>query len=267
MLPYAEPIFARIEASEQSITHALHVTVFLTDQRFDFFIADEQAKANVNALLEHHTVSNVEDRMRDALSGSGLANQIRLRPAFDDDNDAASTQPAALSRAIRTFGQIVTDASAPQKLSGVSGRSPTEVVTCWGDGAINVMRADEPALRLALWPTLSRVQIGRIVTARDQLLQISRQNPANALDIDKPQDATPGVPTGVSQGPSQASSMAYLLKQAEIDPKVAAGLTVTDHSTCHSLWIVTKDRQRVWYTFSVADDSRPQHPFRDSFSW
>ena len=110
-------------------------------------------------------------------------------------------------------------------------------------------------MRLALWPALSRVQIDRLITARNRIVSVARSSQSDALNAP------------VAQAGKSSTPIGSLLSEAEIDAKTASRLTLTDRSTCHSLWIIAKDRQRVWYNFSVSDESMPLHPRRDDFVW
>ena len=252
MLPFAEPILLHVEADANVPMPQLRAKVQLTDQEFDLILGDEQAKANVNAMLEQQTQGGVEDRLREAFSGTGIGNSIRLRPVFEDVDPSAKQPTSLLPQNIRSFGQITSDASDPAILSG---SSPVASLTCWGSGAINVLRANESAMRLALWPRLSRIQIDRLITARNRIVSVDRTSQSDALNPPSAKAGQPSTPMGA------------LLSEAQIDPKTASRLAVTERSTCHSLWIIAKDRQRVWYNFSVSDESMPQHPRRDDFVW
>src|SRR5207248_11014284 len=52
-----------------------------------------------------------------------------------------------------------------------------------------------------------------------------------------------------------------LLGEAKVDLRTTRGLPpFMAGSTCHSLWIVLKDRHRSWYSFSVLDQGDEKHP-------
>jgi hypothetical protein len=132
--------------------------------------------------------------------------------------------------------------------------APAELLTCWGDGAINARRASEASLRLRLGPPWTPLDVSRLVEARRAMFG----EKASTLDLD-PQ-AAPGVP------PVQRDPLARLLQTAQIRSG-PSGLTL--RSTCHSLWIITRDGRRRWYDLAVMDesDARAPGPRVHTFSW
>src|SRR5438874_6965539 len=94
LLPHAEQILTAAELRLHRPHRPLAVystRVQLGRQRFDLILGDEQAKANVNALLERDGRENAQTRLRQALSGTGLAAKLLLRP--DPAISVAATQP------------------------------------------------------------------------------------------------------------------------------------------------------------------------------
>src|SRR3954467_10927434 len=51
ILPHAQDLLIRQEQRRKAVVASLHTSVTLGGQRFELTVADEQAKANVNALL------------------------------------------------------------------------------------------------------------------------------------------------------------------------------------------------------------------------
>jgi len=109
-------ILAREEVRQNQPMPSLATDVSLGGQRFTLLISDELAKANVNALLEESDRSSVESRIREAISGSGMGNAVRLRPA-DAPVPGPTTRPMHMW--ITGPGQIF-DRVMPQTL--MSGR-------------------------------------------------------------------------------------------------------------------------------------------------
>src|SRR5207253_3012875 len=122
---------------------------------------------NVNLLIDQSDAQRATGKLFSVLSGAGVGNQIRLRPdsrvqpKHVTTAPAKSTQPAtaatvpttipALQRFITGYGQLF-DAVPPQKLLAAFPGQPSAVdlITCWGDGRINIRRASERSLSLAL---------------------------------------------------------------------------------------------------------------------
>src|SRR5260221_10949201 len=136
-LPYAEVILGSAEAERKSPLPLYRTRIQLGDETFDLTIADELAKADVNLLLDHTDRATAENRLRQALAGSGLSSQIRLRPSgapLPAPAAPATTKPAtqpALPQLISGFGQIFTDASPEHLLMAQGSFRPADVVTCW----------------------------------------------------------------------------------------------------------------------------------------
>jgi hypothetical protein len=206
----------------------------LGQQTFDLVLADEQAKANLNVLLDEGDRASAETRIRETMTGTGVGHLIRLRPdptivssvrprtagGGNSATTVSATQPL-LPRRVTGFGQIFDDAP-PAQLIGAS-----QWITCWGNGLVNVRRATEPGLKLAT--PLTGVEIAALLRLRE--------------------GATP----------------AGLLRSANIKPR--PGLHLTESSTCHSLWIVARSSRREWHYFSVLDETHESSPGIVSFVW
>ena len=206
----------------------------LGEQTFDLVLADEQAKANVNVLLDEGDRTGAETRMRESMTGTGIGHLVRLRPdpaivstvragagGRGNANTAPATQPL-LPRRVTGFGQVFDDVP-PAQLIGAS-----QWVTCWGNGLVNARRAPQAALKLAT--PLSGVEIAALLRLRE--------------------------------GPTPGGG---LLKSANIKPR--PGLHLTESSACHSLWIVARSSRREWHYFSVLDESDERSPGIVSFVW
>src|SRR5437762_9220133 len=114
VMPFAEQILLTAETSQKRAIPILNTDITLGGQSFGVIIADEQAKANVNALLDRANLGVVETRLRAALVGKAAA-QVRLRPEPLPPRPrgpatAPTTQPL-LAMQISGFGQIFDSAS------------------------------------------------------------------------------------------------------------------------------------------------------------
>jgi len=205
----------------------------LGEQTFDLVLADEQAKANLNVLLDEGDLRTIETRMRETLTGTGIGQRVRLRPgptivstvhAAGGEGRNTSTAPTTrplLPQRVTGFGQIFDDVPPSQLIDA------SDWVTCWGNGLVNARRAPPAALKLAT--SLSGVEIAALLRLRE--------------------GPTPGG----------------LLKSANIRPR--PGLHLAEGSACHSLWIVARSRRREWHYFSVLDESDERSPAVVSFVW
>ncbi len=244
VLPRAEQILQMQEVRRKAPMTHHRAAVHLGGFTFDLLIGDESAKANVNALLDGAAPPVVASRLRRALAGTGLIGDVVLRPHVADERAT-----------VTGLGQIF-DAVNPEVLLQPRGGlpAPAELLTCWGDGAINARRAGEASLRLRLSPPWTPLDVSRLVEARRAMFGEN----ASPLDLDKP--ASPGA------APAPRDPLARLLQTAQIRTG-PAGLTL--RSTCHSLWIVTRDGRRQWYDLAVVDesDAREAGPRVHTYSW
>jgi hypothetical protein len=149
VLPAAEAVLLEQERRVRRPVAVHRATVRLGEQTFELVLADEQAKANVNVLLDEADAARVEQRLRTALAGSGAGHLVRLRPVAAAVIGArlpagATTSPATrpiVPQLVTGYGQVYDDAW-PAKLMGPAG----ELVTFWGDGLLNLRRASPAAL-------------------------------------------------------------------------------------------------------------------------
>jgi hypothetical protein len=230
VLAGAERILMRQEVQRRAPVWHHRAPVRFGGYTFDLVISDEQAKADINALLAGSAPAVVENRIRQALSGTGLMSTVALRPRVESDRTF-----------VGSLGQAF-DGIEPSALLG----APTALLTCWGDGRINARRASEAALRLALSPPWTDLDISRLIEARRAMFG---------------PDAAPAAPT---PGGQPLDPVARLLQTAQIR---SGGAGITLDSTCHSLWIVTRNERRQWYDLAVEDRSDPNEPRTWTFSW
>jgi hypothetical protein len=249
ILSSCEQILVSREQQEGRAVAEFRTTVQLGDNRFTLIVADEQAKANVNMMIDQFGVQNAEDHILAAMSGSGLLNDVRLRPSvFADDSPA----PAGPPQLIDGPGQIF-DSVDPQALinSRYGSSPPMQNLTCWGNGTLNILRAGQESMRLSLTPALTQLEIARLIAARDRIMALpitsnlgSRAAPAANRD---------------AVGP--------LLAEAQIDAGKRNRLPLAGRSACHSLWIIAADPQREWYSLTVSEENGKGQPILHSVVW
>jgi hypothetical protein len=243
VLPWCSDILAREEAEANRPMPAVRTSVTLGGERFSLIVSDEQSKANLNVLLEQSDRSSVETRIREAISGSGLGNAVLLRPEPTPPT-SATTRP--VQAWISGLGQIF-DRVTPATLLENRTTSPSQIVTCWGDGSINILRAPENALRLAAGRALTEIEIARLIEARNQSFEPRKREG-----------------TAASAGNDVVTT---LLAAAKVDSKARATVGFATTSSCYSLWTIAQDRERSWYQLSVIDQANPRQPVVSSFEW
>jgi hypothetical protein len=263
LLPSADEILTRAGRASASAIPIYRAAVPLGNQTFEVVIGDEQAKANVNAMIDAADAATAANRLRAGLSGTGTVGAVVLRPSYlISAEPTATSRPAGPTPWITGPGQIF-DLLPPERLvHGVAGvgssssSSPLDRITCWGDGAINLMRADAAAMRLALTPELSGLEIDRIIEARAAMLKST-----------SPKRSAASVQGGPPPPPADADIVTRILYEAKVNPKHRAKLALSGVSKCHSLWVIARDRQRSWYWLFVNDQANPQRPRMEFFEW
>lgn len=261
VLPHAEAILAAREWRRHAPQPRISAKVQLGGDTFELIIADEQAKANLNVLLADATPAMLENRLRQAFSGTGAGAWVKLRPSIfqpPKQQGVASTQSVVLPtvpapRWLSGPGQVF-DNPSPERLltPAYGGVAPGDLTTCWGGGALNLRRASEASLKLA-GPALTTGQVRKLLDARDAGFAAAD---APALH---PAPSSPNVPE---------NPMEQTLKTAGIGLRERRGLApLVAASACHSLWVVCHTKRRAWYDFTVLDSTDEQHPRTYSFSW
>ena len=251
-LPYAEQILVLTEQQEAHAAPEVRATVQLGPDHFTLVIADEQAKANVNLVIDQAGEQAAEDRIRQALSGGGLGNDFRLRPAIlFDDSSAPATQPA-IAQLIRGPGQMFDSVTPDQLINARPGiTAPMQMLTCWGNGSLNILRANRDAMRCALGHTLSELEISRLLAVQAGIMK-----PTNASH-----DSTAAKPA------ANTDAIGTLLARAQIDPGKRNRLSIAVCSSCHSVWIIEQDPKRQWNSLWISDTSNPNRVVSSSIVW
>jgi hypothetical protein len=243
LLPHAETILINHEKRYQHPFSTLRATIQLGAQEFNLVLADEQAKTNVNALLDLSDKSRTESQLRTTFSN--LAAQIRLHTSTPPTS-APTTRPV-LPRYLTSLGQIF-DSTPPQNLSTprFDRPAPADLLTLWTDGQLNIRRCSPAAVALLDNSTLTQLDIRRLIEARDALYSKNPPPPSAA--------------------PLPAEPIRRLLIQAQIPP-TKSNLHLTSSSKSHSLWIIVRDPRRQWYSLAVLDRGDEDHPRSYSFTW
>src|SRR5688572_8165645 len=106
VLPNAEVILATAEATRRRPVPVLATVVRLGGHEFELVVSDEQAKANVNAVLANADLTRAETRIRNALAGSGLANEVRIRPTYGSIVEPVGAVAESASLRVAGLGQV-----------------------------------------------------------------------------------------------------------------------------------------------------------------
>jgi hypothetical protein len=201
----------------------LRVPCRLAGIRYELVLTDEQAKLNVNRLLADTSATKAEGIVADLMAAAGVPpdrrSPVRLRPLAFRDSDADGN---GASRSLVSYGQVFEGARA-EGLAG-DGRSCglAGVVTCWGDGKVNLRRACDEVIRRTCRGTLGQQAVGALLAAR-------RRDPYRPL-----------------------REILNELDGIDARQKRSVSKVLTSRSSCHGLWVIARGARRSWYTLAVA---------------
>lgn len=191
LLPYADELLNEAAERRREPVAVLRGRIVLGEVEVDYALADEQAKANLNALYARVEAEQVERAVRSLLSGDVGAANVQLRPdprapepqrsSFEDEAGQAPREgeepspqqpspqlPEAEARAFATWAQVFENVTpfelyAPKE----RGLGVVEHLTLWGDGRINLERASREAIEVAAAGLLRPGQAGELMELRN----------------------------------------------------------------------------------------------------
>jgi type II secretory pathway component PulK len=240
VLPRVESILDQAERGEQpddaeSTSEArylnppvaeLRIVCRLSGIEHELVLTDEQAKLNVNVLLKERGRADTQlfvDRWLNQQDRAGGAlPRIRLRPLPVDDN-----QDAALALSIGSFGQIAREIGPEQWVGSDESPGLSRALTLWGDGKLNLRRASASAIEARCKPTLGLSTVRALLTAR-------KSDPYRKL-----------------------SDLLENLSKVNQDEKSKIARLLTDESSCHGLWIVTRAATRRGHMLCIGVGDGP----------
>ncbi len=192
----------------------LRVVVSLGGLAHELVLTDEQARVRVDRLLSDRGRLAAEAEVARLLGGRRLGMRVSLSPVVM----AAGGEPE-----VSGYGQVFA-AVLPERLvgSGVGDGVAGGGVTCWGDGRLNVQRADEAAIQLVCEGLLGEAGVQALLAGRDRDAFASLEELLRGVGGMHP------------------------LLRGELEG------VLTDRSGCHGVWVVSRGRQRDWVTLSVA---------------
>ncbi len=143
----------------------LQGSLMLGRQRFELLLADEDAKANLNAIYHASGQADTEGALRRLLGPLGVlavalrpevpsSAPLRQRAAPMDDEDT-DVEPPAPPPAFQSWGEVFdftqlrSNSVSDRDLAGL-----TRQFTCWGSGRLNVRRAGDEAVLAVCRPVV-----------------------------------------------------------------------------------------------------------------
>lgn len=243
LLPHADDLVDAANVPGAAPVSTVHLAAMLGGQRFDLDVADEQAKANVNALYAA-TGSRpaTEAAVRELAAAAGVRATPRLTMAVKPPHRKAASTDAEDQAADSAGGRPAAAVGSPSEVFPDADfdalRAATANLTCWGNGRVNVVRASAAVLRRMLSPELSAAQVQRLLAAR-------ADRPADKVRVDD------------------------LIAAAGAD--TAAGLIASDRlttvSTVHSVWLVARGRSGTTRALWVRDETVSDDVRVFTFQW
>jgi hypothetical protein len=195
---------------------------------FNVILADEQAKVNINKLAETNKTAALEAVIRRLEADSKEMLRVQLRPTLGPSTPV-----------YRSFDQVF-DIRRPESLFGERQHDASVVrrrVTLWGNGRINLRRAEVPVMREAL--------AGKLTETQMQVLHDLR-----------------------GKKPDFGMEEAYSAMQLTRDQIAALEPLITQDSSCYSLWTSVDSKTRHWRRLYIQASASDKGDAEDwTFAW
>jgi Tfp pilus assembly protein PilX len=223
LLPRTDAILRQNEARLQQPQVGCQTSLILGDQTFDLVFMDESAKASATELIQRQGKIQAEETIRRLSVNSPAAGNIHLRWGPGREGP-------------ESFGEIFDNANSDSLCNRTLGPAPADVLTCWGDGRMNIHRGSEVLMREVLSGALDLIQIHRIAEL---------------------QKTKPPV------------SLAKVLDQLQLtqQKRALAEKLLADSSNCFSLWTTCHTARRTYCDLAVVDYSRIKVGQVRCFAW
>ena len=219
-LSRAEWILSRTEDTEEQPTPSTSLSLTLGSQLFKLILVDEQAKININTLLKRHGRQKTEDMIRSMTRGSG--DEVKIH--FNPHTGTTIKDPTYRLLPVGSVGQVFSIADISQFIGDADQPSVLQDLTCWGNGQVNFKRASTEVVKYACTGLLSLLQIKSLTDIRDGHRDIALVDALRELALSE----------------SQLDKLTDVL---------------SDTSQCHSIWIVSDNREKRGYSLTVSDSA------------
>ena len=161
LLPHVDD-WLRADAESLGVPRpALRWTSTINGHEVQLTVADEQAKANVNALWERSEPAAARPDVEDLLRAAEPAAFPRLRPVEDFHVMAAAAKSDWAT--FSSYEQLWPPEAVRSIVTSVGNEAALHHVTLWGDGRLNVARASRISLEAVLQPLLARGQLEELI--------------------------------------------------------------------------------------------------------
>jgi hypothetical protein len=228
VLNRAEVLLRTAEIGGNTKRPTLQTTVKLNGHTFYLVLSDEQAKLNVNTAFRY----GGEAAVRQALFMGDALFPVRICP--DPRVKDNSSYPPAFA----SWGQVF-DFSVFVSMHEKNYLPLTQLgerLTCWGNGQLNMNRADNETIR----------SIGELVAPPQSvsaLLELRLEHPDWNVE--------------------------RLMREVDVPERDRRFFrqVLTDRSRCHSLWIITQGANRSWARLDIKIADNPFGNDLETFYW
>lgn len=243
-------IFEQASEYQDIKSRQVRKPITLGSIQFDLILSDEQAKANINLLAARFGSQGLTAAMRELQADQREILQVFLKPGKKHQSIQFTPKskrgrkrskkdklPTTVPIVYESYDQVFRYDHPRQLLREKQDEiSPIDRITFWGNGKLNLARADVETLRAVLTGLVTE----------DQIVTLANCDPTD--------------PT---------FSLQQVIDTSELDTEKAELLTIllTDKSECFSLWVIGSVPTRRYYRLFIAD--KTIHPAKrsSSFYW
>lgn len=213
------PLIRRIEGSFQ-----------IGQWTYEFVLADEDAKVNLNRVLREDP-NSYQTVVMSLLQSSGQSSLVPAPPPLPGQPSERTLTP------FQSWGQVFVPRNGGQRESLARGiQLATREMTCWGSGRLNVRRASENSIRTLCRMAVTPPTIDKLLEERTSADLTGLEDLIGRLD----------------------------LKAGE---RFAFQRLLTDESNCFTLWLTVSDGKREWTQLTVSPSARGNPSTWQSFRW
>jgi len=219
-LDLAPSLFEGIEAETDKPTISLDAQFNLSGQTYYVTVSDEQAKVNINALLQHKGRDATRSFARGQFTDSLGSSDIYLPVDQQAQSSPTEGADAVLNRKIVSINHLLPGFDPDHDPESTSYLMVG--LTCWGDGRIHIRRASDDLIREIAAPILGSIQIERL---RDTMANNDGQ---------------------------ELNELLVVIGTREQDiPGLMQRLTMDSY--CYSVWIAVDNGRRRWHELGVME--------------
>jgi len=201
----------------------LRVSCRLSGIDYELVLTDEQAKLNLNHLLKSDNRHKARSIVRRLVNRSG---SVGGKPAAVNLLGIAGGMGGSKNRdalpAIGSYSQVFKNASPDHLVGRQDAIGLAADITCWGDGKVNLRRASDEVVRYACGNRVGHDLLRELLAER-------KRDPYRGL-----------------------SGILGALDKVDDKQKTALKECLTDKSTCHGLWIISRGRRRSWHNLAIS---------------